>query len=37
MAEPLGAREAVHIIVTAGMLTALLRFGFLERRALRHG
>ena len=37
MAEPMAAAEAVHIIVTAGMLTALLRFGFLERRALRHG
>jgi hypothetical protein len=37
MAQPMAADEAVHIIVTAGMLTALLRFGFLERRALRHG
>jgi hypothetical protein len=37
MAEPLGAREAIHIIVTSGMLTALLRFGYLERRALRDG
>ena len=35
MYEPATAREAVHIIVTAGMLTALLRFGYLERRALR--
>jgi Flp pilus assembly protein TadB len=37
MAQPLGAGEAIHVIVTAGMLTALLRFGYLERRALRHG
>ncbi len=37
LAAPVGAREAVHVIVTAGMLTALLRFGFLERRALRDG
>ena len=28
------AREAVHIIVSAGMVTALLRFSILERRAL---
>ena len=28
------AREAIHIIVTAGLVTALLRFGYLERRAL---
>jgi hypothetical protein len=28
------AREAIHIIVSAGLVTALLRFGFLERRAL---
>jgi hypothetical protein len=28
------AREAIHIIVSAGLVTVLLRFGFLERRAL---
>ena len=28
------AREAVHIIVSAGMVTALLRFSILERRSL---
>jgi fucose 4-O-acetylase-like acetyltransferase len=28
------AREAIHIIASAGLVTALLRFGFLERRAL---
>ena len=27
-------REAIHIIVTAGLATALLRFGYVERRAL---
>lgn len=27
-------REAIHIIASAGLVTALLRFGFLERRAL---
>ena len=26
--------EAIHIIVTAGLFAALLRFGYLERRAL---
>jgi predicted permease len=33
--EPIGAREAIHILMTAGIATALLRFGMLERRALR--
>ena len=33
--EPLGAREAIHILMAAGIATALLRFGLLERRALR--
>jgi hypothetical protein len=33
--EPLGVREAIHILMTAGIATALLRFGMLERRALR--
>ncbi|MEO6225199.1 MAG: hypothetical protein ABIO80_05050 [Sphingomicrobium sp.] len=37
MVEPISVQEAVHVIVTAGMLTALLRFGFLERRAQRDG
>jgi fucose 4-O-acetylase-like acetyltransferase len=27
-------REVIHIITSAGLVTALLRFGFLERRAL---
>jgi hypothetical protein len=29
---PIGLREAVHIIVTAGIVPALIRFGILERR-----
>lgn len=33
--EPLGGRDAVHIIMTLGIATALLRFGMLERRAYR--
>ena len=37
MLEPVGAREAIHIIVSIGMAAALVRFGFLERRALRDG
>ena len=32
--NPMGAREAVHLIVSAGLATALLRFGMLERRAI---
>ena len=28
------AREVIHIIVSSGLVTALLRFGFLERRSL---
>jgi fucose 4-O-acetylase-like acetyltransferase len=28
------AREVIHIIVSSGLVIALLRFGFLERRAL---
>jgi len=37
MFDPLAEREVLHLVVTAGMTTALLRFGFLERRALRDG
>ena len=33
--EPVSGRDAVHLIVTAGIATALLNFGMLERRALR--
>jgi hypothetical protein len=32
--EPMSGREAIHILMTIGIATALLRFGFLERRAL---
>lgn len=35
--EPLGGREAIHLLMTIGIATALLRFGYLERRDLRHG
>lgn len=35
--EAMTAREVVHIIVTAGLAASLLRFGFLERRAMRDG
>ena len=37
MFEPVSARDAVHIIVTAAVAAALLNFGMLERRALRDG
>ena len=34
---PVGGREAIHVLMTIGIATALLRFGLLERRALRDG
>ena len=37
MIEPVTAREAIHIILSAGIGAALLRLGFLERRAHRGG
>ena len=33
--EPLGGREAVHVLMSIGIATSLLRFGYLERRDLR--
>ena len=33
MIEPLTAREAVHVITSAGIAAALIRWGMLERRA----
>ena len=35
--EPVSATEAAHLILSAGLGAALLRFGFLERRAHRDG
>ena len=35
--EPIGGREAIHALTTIGIATALLRFAYLERRALRDG
>ena len=35
--EPVAGREAIHLLVTVGLAAALLRFGFLERRAHRGG
>jgi hypothetical protein len=32
--EPMSSRMALHLVVTAGIAAALLRFGALERRAL---
>jgi hypothetical protein len=29
------AREAIHLIVSLGIVTAILRFAYLERRAYR--
>lgn len=34
---PIGGRDAAHIVLTAGIATALLRFGLLERRANTDG
>lgn len=35
--ERVDGREAIHILMTIGIAAALLRFGFLERRAHRSG
>lgn len=35
MFEPVTAREAVHVMMSAGIATALIQWGFLERRAYR--
>jgi hypothetical protein len=37
MFDPVSGRDAVHVIVTIGIAAALVRFGMLERRALRDG
>jgi hypothetical protein len=33
--EPVSGRDAVHLVFTAGIATALLNFAMLERRAMR--
>lgn len=35
--EPIGVREAIHILMTIGIAMGLLRFGMLEKRALKDG
>lgn len=35
--EPLAGRVVIRIVMTFGLGAALLRFGYLERRALKHG
>lgn len=35
--EAVSAREAIHVIVSLGIAAAILRFGILERRALKDG
>ena len=35
--EPMSGRLAIHILTTIGIAAALLRFAYLERRALRDG
>jgi hypothetical protein len=35
--EAMGARDAIHILMSVGIVTALLRFAYLERRAHRDG
>lgn len=34
---PVDGREAIHVLVAIGIASALLRFGLLERRALKDG
>jgi hypothetical protein len=35
--EPMSGREAIHLLTTIGIAAALLRFAYLERRALKDG
>ncbi len=37
MFEPVSGRDAIHLILTALVGAALIRFGMLERRALKEG
>jgi hypothetical protein len=37
MIGPIHVREALHLVVSTGIAAAMLRFGFLERRAHRVG
>src|SRR5215213_3250079 len=37
MFDTVKAREAIHIIMSAGLAIALIRWGYLERRAHRNG
>ena len=37
MCETVSGRDAVHVILSAGIVVALIRFGMLERRALKDG
>lgn len=35
--EPLSGRDAIHLILSIGIAASLVRFGMLERRALKDG
>lgn len=35
--EPLSGRDAIHLIMTIGIVAALIRFAMFERRALKDG
>lgn len=35
--EPVGGRQAIHLVMTVGIAVTLIWFGFLERRAHRDG
>lgn len=35
--EPVAGRDAIHILMSTGLVVALIRFGMLERRAFRDG
>lgn len=35
--EPVAGRDSIHILMSVGLVAALIRFGMLERRAFRDG
>jgi Na+-driven multidrug efflux pump len=35
--EPMSGRQAIHVLMSVGIAAALVRFGMLERRALKGG
>lgn len=37
LCEPISGRQAIHFLMSVGIAAALVRFGYLERRALKDG